>query len=387
MWKILAAIGATLVITCHCVAGNNVITGAQCMNDYLPLLEGKRVGILTNHTGTVDGVHLVDTLLARGIDVTVVFAPEHGFRGDADAGENVASYTDARTGIEVVSIYGPNKEPRAEDVRKADVIVFDIQDVGLRYYTYLSSMHYMMKTCAGTGKRLVVLDRPNPNGMYVDGPILEERYRSFVGMHPIPVVHGMTLGELARMINGEGWLGDGVRCKLTVVPCRGYIRSMRYELPVKPSPNLPNMRSVYLYPSLCYFEATPVSIGRGTHFPFQVYGHPALKGAFDFTPRATEGARNPPQKDKLCHGVDLRGGPTDEQLIAAGINLDYVIGAYRALGLGEKFFTPMFECLIGVAYVRQMIMAGAEADEIRARWSDDVARFREQRKPYLLYEE
>ncbi len=383
----IAALCAAWFITCQVMASEGVVTGAQRMEEYLPLLEGKRVGLLTNQTGVVDGVHLVDTLLARGIDVRVVFAPEHGFRGEADAGEHVASYTDKKTGVEVISIYGANKEPKIEDVEKVDVVVFDIQDVGLRYYTYLSSMHYMMKTCAATGRRLVVLDRPNPNGMYVDGPILDLRYRSFVGMHPIPVVHGMTLGELARMINGEGWLGEGVRCKLTVITCQNYTHQTRYRLPVAPSPNLPNMRSIYLYPSLCYFEATPVSIGRGTEFPFQVYGHPAMDGDFQFIPHETNGAKNPPQKDKVCHGVDLREGLSDETLIARGIDLSYVIKAYHALGLGEKFFTSMFERLIGVGYVRTMIMENANAAEIRARWADDVKHFREQRKPYLLYEE
>ena len=292
---LLASLGAP--------AQNRIETGAEQTGRYLPLLEGRRVGIMTNHTGTVGRTHLVDTLRSLGVDIRVVFAPEHGFRGQADAGESVASYRDRKTGIDVVSVYGSTKHPPDSIMQRLDVLLFDIQDVGLRYYTYLSSMHYLMEACAANGKQLIVLDRPNPNGFYVDGPVLEAKHRSFVGMHPIPVVHGMTLGELACMIDGEGWLRDGLRCKLTVIPCRGYTHRSRYRLPTAPSPNLPNMRAVYLYPSLCFFEGTPVSLGRGTDFPFQAYGHPELQGDFSFTPRSNAGAKNPPLKDKLCHGV------------------------------------------------------------------------------------
>ena len=302
---LLASLGAP--------AQDRIETGAEQTGRYLPLLEGRRVGIMTNHTGTVGRTHLVDTLRSLGVDIRVVFAPEHGFRGQADAGESVASYRDRKTGIDVVSVYGSTKRPPDSIMQRLDVLLFDIQDVGLRYYTYLSSMHYLMEACAANGKRLIVLDRPNPNGFYVDGPVLEAKHRSFVGMHPIPVVHGMTLGELARMIDGEGWLRDGLRCKLTVIPCRGYTHRSRYRLPTAPSPNLPNMRAVYLYPSLCFFEGTPISLGRGTDFPFQAYGHPELQGDFSFTPRSNAGAKNPPLKDKLCHGVDLRASPSDER--------------------------------------------------------------------------
>ena len=303
---LLASLGAP--------AQNRIETGAEQTGRYLPLLEGRRVGIMTNHTGTVGRTHLVDTLRSLGVDIRVVFAPEHGFRGQADAGESVASYRDRKTGIDVVSVYGSTKRPPDSIMQRLDVLLFDIQDVGLRYYTYLSSMHYLMEACAASGKQLIVLDRPNPNGFYVDGPVLEAKHRSFVGMHPIPVVHGMTLGELACMIDGEGWLRDGLRCKLTVIPCRGYTHRSRYRLPTAPSPNLPNMRAVYLYPSLCFFEGTPVSLGRGTDFPFQAYGHPELQGDFSFTPRSNAGAKNPPLKDKLCHGVDLRTAPSDERI-------------------------------------------------------------------------
>ena len=376
---LLASLGAP--------AQNRIETGAEQTGRYLPLLEGRRVGIMTNHTGTVGRTHLVDTLRSLGVDIRVVFAPEHGFRGQADAGESVASYRDRKTGIDVVSVYGSTKRPPDSIMQRLDVLLFDIQDVGLRYYTYLSSMHYLMEACAANGKRLIVLDRPNPNGFYVDGPVLEAKHRSFVGMHPIPVVHGMTLGELARMIDGEGWLRDGLRCKLTVIPCRGYTHRSRYRLPTAPSPNLPNMRAVYLYPSLCFFEGTPVSLGRGTDFPFQAYGHPELQGDFSFTPRSNAGAKNPPLKDKLCHGVDLRTAPSDERIWERGVDLGYVIDCYRQLNLGEKFFTPMFDRLTGTDYVRQMILQGAGADRIKASWADDVERFKQTRKPYLLYEE
>lgn len=364
-----------------------VITGAERMQAYLPLLEGKHVGVVTNHTGMVSGRHLVDTLLAAGVKIAMVFAPEHGFRGTLGAGEKVNDTVDAATGIRIVSLYGAARKPKAEDITRCDIVVFDIQDVGLRYYTYLSTMHYVMEACAENNVPLIVLDRPNPNGMYVDGPILDTaRYRSFVGMHPIPVVHGMTLGELARMINGEGWLAHKVKCELTVVKCLGYTRSIRYELPVLPSPNLPNMRSVYLYPSLCFFEATPISLGRGTNFPFQVYGHPDMKGGFTFTPQPNPGAPNPPLKDKLCRGRDLRTEPDNETIISRGIDLSYLLDAYRQVG-GEKFLSPFFENLIGVGYVREMIVAGHSADEIKARWQADVETFLTQRSPYLIYEE
>lgn len=376
---LLASLGAP--------AQDRIETGAEQTGRYLPLLEGRRVGIMTNHTGTVGRTHLVDTLRSLGVDIRVVFAPEHGFRGQAGAGESVASYRDRKTGIDVVSVYGSTKRPPDSIMQRLDVLLFDIQDVGLRYYTYLSSMHYLMEACAANGKRLIVLDRPNPNGFYVDGPVLEAKHRSFVGMHPIPVVHGMTLGELARMIDGEGWLRDGLRCKLTVIPCRGYTHRSRYRLPTAPSPNLPNMRAVYLYPSLCFFEGTPISLGRGTDFPFQTYGHPKLQGDFSFTPRSNAGAKNPPLKDKLCHGVDLRTAPSDERIWEREVDLGYVIDCYRQLNLSEKFFTPMFDRLTGTDYVRQMILQGAGADRIKARWADDVERFKQTRKPYLLYEE
>lgn len=366
---------------------DRVVVGAECMDEYLPLLEGRRVGIVTNHTGLVGQVHLVDTLLSHGIDIALVWAPEHGFRGNLGAGDHVNDEIDARTGIRIASLHGSTKKPKAEDVKRCDIVVFDIQDVGLRYYTYLSTLHYVMEACAENDVPLIVLDRPNPNGMYVDGPVLDtSKYRSFVGMHPIPIVHGMTFGELAQMINGEKWLKGGVECDLWVTECRNYTRQTRYELPVRPSPNLPNMRSIYLYPSLCFFEATPVSVGRGTNFPFQVYGNPDMKGDFEFTPRPNEGAPNPPQNGKTCRGRDLRALPDNETLISSSVDLSYLIDAYTQIG-NTKFFTPFFENLVGVPYVREMIEQGRTADEIKARWKEDVELFLIERSPYLLYEE
>ena len=367
-----------------------ILPGATDLEAYLPLLEGKRVSILSNQTGLVaPGRHVLDTLLSLGVNVVSIFSPEHGFRGTADAGELVKSSVDEPTGVPIRSLYdGKGGLPSDEAVDEFDVLVFDLQDVGCRFYTYNVTMGKMMGVCAAHGKPMIVLDRPNPIGFYVDGPILDMKYKSGVGYWPIPVCHGMTLGELALMINGEGWLPGGAHCDLTVVKCRNYTHQSHYVLPVKPSPNLPDMRSVYLYPSLCYFEATPVSLGRGTDKAFQMYGHPNMKGyKYSFTPRSIEGAKNPPQRDRECWGVDLRTEPSDEAVNAAGINLEYVIDAYRNLNLDDHFFRSFFELLIGRDYVRKMIKEGASADEIKARWADDVAQFKIPRKPYLLYEE
>lgn len=329
-------------------------------------------------------VHLVDLLYACGFDVSGIFAPEHGFRGTADAGEAVKGETDAATGIPILSLYdGRTLRPSAEAMRSFDVLVVDMQDVGLRFYTYYISMLRMMDTCADYGREVIVLDRPNPNGGRVDGPILDMRYKSGVGALPIPVLHGLTMGEIARMAVGEGWCKP---CGLTVVKCRSYTHDTPYALPVAPSPNLPTQRSVYLYPSLCLFEGTVVSVGRGTERPFELYGHPDLKGyAFSFVPRPTAGAKHPPFEGVRCYGEDLSGMPAAEAR-DMGLNLEYLVKAYHRLGLGERFFTPMFEKLIGVGWVREMIVAGASADEIHARWQGDVERFRCLRLRYLLYE-
>jgi uncharacterized protein YbbC (DUF1343 family) len=313
--------------------------------------------------------------------------PEHGFRGDADAGEHVSSSVDQKTGIPIKSLYeGNTNKPSAELIKQIDVLVFDLQDVGVRFYTYLTTMARMMEACAENGKKMIVLDRPNPIGFYVDGPILDMKHKSGVGWLPIPVVHGMTLGELAMMINGEKWLTNGIQCDITVIKCKNYTHESMYTLPVKPSPNLPDMRSIYLYPSTCYFEATPVSLGRGTDKAFQMYGHPNMKGySFSFTPRSIPGAKFPPQLNKECFGVDLRTTPSIEEINKTGINLEYVIDAYKNLNLDDHFFRSFFELLIGKSYVRKMIMEGKSAAEIKAMWADDVVKFKQQRKPYLLY--
>lgn len=367
---------------------SRVIPGDERTSEYFPLLEGKRIAIFSNHTGMIGDKHLLDVLIENRFNVVAIFSPEHGFRGKADAGEHVSSSVDTQTGVPILSLYdGKLGKPSETSMRKFDLLIVDIQDVGLRYYTYYASMCRLMDACAEYGKKMLILDRPNPNGHYVDGPLLDMKYKSGVGWLPIPVVHGMTLGELALMVNGEGWLPQGRTCDVTVIPCQNYTHQTMYRLPIPPSPNLPDMKSVYLYPSTCYFEATPVSLGRGTDKPFQVYGHPDMKGYdFSFTPRSVPGAKNPPQLNKLCHGVDL-SGMSDEEIWKRGIDLTYLIDAYRNLNIGNKFFTSFFEKLIGVDYVRPMILKGKTATEIKACWQEDVEKFKIQRKPYLLYKE
>lgn len=369
-------------------AQQRVIMGDEQTSEYFPLLKGKRIAIFSNHTGMVGDKHLLDVLLENDFNVVAIFSPEHGFRGNADAGEHVASSVDEKTGVPILSLYdGKLGKPSAASMNKFDLLIVDIQDVGLRFYTYYASMCRLMDACAEYGKKMLILDRPNPNGHYVDGPILDMKHKSGVGWLPIPVVHGMTLGELALMVNGEKWLPEGRQCEVTVIPCKNYTHQTLYRLPIPPSPNLPNMKSVYLYPSICYFEATPVSLGRGTDLPFQVYGHPNMTGYdYSFTPRSVPGAKNPPQLNRLCHGVNL-STLSDEEIWKKGIDLSYVIDAYNNLHMDDYFFRSFFEKLIGVDYVRKMIEAGKSADEIKAMWQDDVKKFKEQRKPYLLYAE
>lgn len=363
---------------------------AENLGGYLPILLDKRVGLVVNQTSRVGAAHLVDTLLASGVDVVRLFAPEHGFRGGADAGAVIQDGTDTRTGLRIVSLYGRNKKPTADQLRGLDLLVFDIQDVGARFYTYISTLHYVMESAARYGVPVLVLDRPNPNGWRTDGPLRQPGYASFVGLDPIPVLHGMTVGELAHMINGEGWLGEGLFCKLGVVPCTAYNRASSYELPVAPSPNLPNQRSVYLYPGLCFFEGTAVSIGRGTEAPFQQYGHPQLpETGYGFTPRPGPGASNPKLNGTYCHGFDLRNLPLAELRARPGLDLDALLYAYRALNeRGVDFFTrpDFFDLLAGTDQLRRDILAGKPAAEIRAGWAEELAAFRELRRPYLLYE-
>ena len=392
------AILASLLICIQGVSAptqnERIILGDERFEEFVPLIDGKRVSVFSNHTGIVGdkvtesgyGPHLVDVLIEKGISVRAIFSPEHGFRGTADAGERVRSEVDDKTGVEIISLYGGGDALGKSNMDKFDILLVDIQDVGLRYYTYYISMLHLMEACAKAGKEVIILDRPNPNGFYVDGPILDPEYKSGVGALPITTVHGMTLGELALMINGEGWLSDGLKCDLKVIPCLGYDHSMKPQLVVPPSPNLKTMRAIYLYASTCYFEGTIASLGRGTDNPFELFGHPDMSAPFTFTPRSVPGAKNPPLKDKLCHGYDLREKPL-EDIWKEGINLDYIITAYNELSIGDKFFTSFFDKLAGVGYIRDMILSGASAKEIKDSWKDDVKAFKARRRPYLLYPE
>lgn len=371
-----------------------LLIGDQRKDLYRPLLEGKRVALFSNHTGlagsSADSPHVLDVLLEQGMDVQAIFSPEHGFRGTADAGARVSDSVDEATGVPILSLYSSKGSvPSDESMSRFDVLVVDIQDVGLRFYTYYVTMMHLMDACAEHGKKMVIFDRPNPNGFYVDGPILDLKYKSGVGVIPIPIVHGMTLGEMALMINGEGWLKEGRKCDLTVVPCMNYTHDTLYQIPVAPSPNLKDMLAIYLYPSMCLFEGTNLSLGRGTDWPFEMYGYPGIEGDFEFTPRSVPGATNPVLKDKLCKGVDLRGVPA-EQVRANKIDLSYLLDAFarmKAAGKETEFFsaTDSFEKLVGVSYVREMVLSGCSADEIKARWAADVEAFLPVREKYLLY--
>lgn len=382
-------IASTIFITS---ARAEVTVGASHTSEYIPELRQSkaRVGLFTNHTGLVGSRHILDILIDSGIDVRKIFTPEHGFRGSADAGEHVKSDVDSRTGIPIASLYGSGAKAAltAESLKDIDVIITDIQDVGLRFYTYYCTMLDLMKAAGANGKSFIILDRPNPNGMTVDGPILDMKYASGVGRLPIPVCHGMTLGELALFAVGEGCINGCDSMPLKVVKCGGYTHSTRYALPVPPSPNLPDMKSIYLYPSMCYFEATSMSLGRGTDMPFCVYGHPSLKGKmnFSFTPRSRTGAKRPPLMNLTCYGRDLRT-LSDDEIISAGVNLEYLIEAYRLMGKNEKFLTSFFEKLIGNGRIRAMITSGKSAAEIKASWKAEVEEFKNIRNKYLIYPE
>lgn len=366
---------------------NDAITvGAARLKEYLPMLKDKRVGVVTNQTGLVGQCHLVDTLLSSGVQVVKVFAPEHGFRGTADAGATVKDGRDERSGLPVLSLYGENKKPTPAQLKDVDVLVFDIQDVGVRFYTYIGTLHYVMEAAAENGLPLIVLDRPNPNGWYVDGPVLDMKHRSFVGMHPVPLVHGMTVGEFAQMINGEKWLKGGVKCDLTVVPCSGYDHSMHYELPVRPSPNLPNMTAVYLYPSLGLFEGTIVSVGRGTDRPFQCIGYPGCTiGSYRFTPKPMPGAMDPPYKGQECQGVDLVDFGTFYPRSTGRIQLSWLMGMYERTADPKVFFTSFFDKLAGGPAVREQVQAGWDEERIRDSWKPGLEAFSGLRSRYLLY--
>jgi uncharacterized protein YbbC (DUF1343 family) len=361
-------------------------TGAERMEEYLPLLQGRRVAVVTNQTGRVGEVHLVDTLLARGVQVVKVFAPEHGFRGMADAGERIHDDRDAPTGLPVISLYGRNKKPAPAQLKDVDLLLFDIQDVGVRFYTYISTLHYVMEAAAELGKPVLVLDRPNPNGFAVDGPVLDTAYRSFVGMDPVPLVHGLTMGEYARMLNGEGWLRGGERCALQVIACSGYDRTMHYVLPVRPSPNLPDMAAVRLYPSLGLFEGTVVSVGRGTEMPFQCIGYPKNPwGALHFTPLPMPGAKDPPYKGILCTGLDLRQDSLALGYAPSVLDLRWLLGMYAHCPDRATFFNNFFDTLAGGPALRQAIQAGWTEDQIKQSWQPALDAFKEKRRKYLLY--
>ena len=371
-----------------------VILGDEQFDVYMPLLEGKRVAIFSNQTGLVGNTktHILDTLIAKGVNVSAIFSPEHGFRDLADDGSHVADGVEPLTGVPILSLYGGagGNHPTEEAMQMFDVLIVDIQDVGLRFYTYYITMCHLMDACAEHGKKMILLDRPNPNGMYVDGPILDMSLKSGVGHLPIPTVHGLTLGELARMAQGEKWLKAGNDCDLTVVPCKNYTHQTLYELPVRPSPNLPNMQSIYLYPALCGFEGTVVSLGRGTDKPFQQYGHPEMRAChtYSFTPQSVPGATHPTLLGEKCYGKDLSTIPYDT-IWKQQMSLAYVIDAYKCMkaeGKADGFFTSFFDKLLGQTYVREMIEKECSETEIRACWQEEVAEFKKRRQKYLLYE-
>jgi uncharacterized protein YbbC (DUF1343 family) len=385
MGKIVGYFGLfILMVFCSGRNSGEIKTGAEQPQKYLPLLQNKKVGLVVNHTSLVDQVHLVDFLLEKNIQVKTIFAPEHGFRGEAAAGEEIQDGRDIKTGVKIASLYGENKKPTKEQLKELDLIVFDIQDVGCRFYTYISTLHLVMEACAEGGLPLVILDRPNPNGDYVAGPVLEPEFKSFVGMHPIPVVHGCTVGELALMINGEQWLRNKTNCELTVVPVENYTHKTRYLLPVRPSPNLPNDLSVRLYPSLCFFEATSVSVGRGTDFPFQVLGglNPGL-GKFTFIPKDIAGvALNPINEGKVCYGTDLRNLTE-----IPGFTLQYFLGFYHQYKNEKDFLTreSWLNTLAGTDRLLMQIRQGKSEAEIEQSWQPALAKYKEIRKKYLLY--
>lgn len=365
--------------------GLAIYTGSEQPELYLPKLEGKRIGIVANQTSLLvnsGNKHVVDFLLESGVAIKKVFVPEHGFRGDVDAGEKVDNSIDSKTGLPVISLYGNNKKPSEEQLNDLDIIIFDLQDVGVRFYTYISTMHYVMEAAAEKGLQVIIFDRPNPNGDYIAGPILDEDFKSFVGMHPIPIVHGLTVGELAKMIIGEKWLKDGLITDLEVIPVKNWTHSTLYNLPVKPSPNLPSDLSIRLYPSVCFFEGTIISLGRGTYFPFQVYGYPDNNfGEFTFTPVSISGmAKNPRFQDQVCYGVDLRNEP-----MSSTFTLKYLLNAYQFSNKKSSFFTNYFNTLAGTDQLKKMIIEGKNEEEIIASWKEGLDQYTQLRNKYLIY--
>lgn len=374
-----------LIWSCSHLSAQTTILPGALQQDYLSQLKGKKVGVVAHQASLLptakQPLHLVDYLLENNIVIQSVFAPEHGFRGTADAGEKVANQMDPKTGLPIISLYGKNRKPTKEQLAGLDVLVFDLQDVGVRFYTYLSTLHYVMEACAENNIPLIVLDRPNPNIHYVDGPVLEEEHTSFVGMHPVPIVYGMTIGEYAQMINGEGWLQDSIRCDLTVMPVKNYLRTSTYELPVRPSPNLPNAQAVALYPSLCLLEPTVISVGRGTDFQFQIYGHPKLpKSDFSFTPMPNFGSKTPKHKGLLCNGEDLTKVTPPQQ-----VELKWLIHAFQNFPDPEAFFLKGFERIAGNSSLRKQLSSGMEENDIRNSWKPQLQEFKKIRARYLIY--
>ena len=395
MQKFFLILLSTIFITCDISAQNKhndsvfdaeeSIVGASRMDIYLSALEGKNVGVIANQTSIFNNTHLIDTLISEGISVKKIFTPEHGFRGTADEGTLINNSIDKKTQLPIISLYGNNKKPNKEQLEGIDILLFDLQDVGTRFYTYISTMTYIMEAAAENNIPLIVLDRPNPNGFYIDGPVLEKENTSFVGLHQVPVVYGLTIGEYATMVNGEYWLKDSLQCDLTIVPLGNYDRDAIYELPVKPSPNLPNWESVYLYPSLCFFEGTIVSVGRGTEMPFQVYGHPSMTEEFTFTPKQSEDRRAPLLCNEECHGKFLKNYAIDYKNNEKQINLSWLINAYNQLKDKDDFFNNFFIKLSGTKELQQQIEAGLGEEEIRRSWKEDLDNFKKIRDKYLIY--
>jgi uncharacterized protein YbbC (DUF1343 family) len=364
---------------------NDIVLGASRMHLYLDSLKGKRIALVANQTTAIGNTHLVDSLLSLGIQVVKVFSPEHGFRGDADAGEKVGNYADTKTGIQIISLYGNNKKPHPEQLADVDFVIYDIQDVGVRFYTYISTLHYVMEACAENNRTLIVLDRPNPNGHYIDGPVREEKHKSFIGMDPVPIVYGMTVGEYALMLNGENWLENGAQCPLWIVPCKHYMHKSKYVLPIPPSPNLRSEVAINLYPSLCFFEATTVSVGRGTEKPFEIFGHPNFpNNGFTFTPVSSYGAKSPLWENTLCNGKDLSNSLRRRSY---EINLSYLIEARSYLGDSIQFIkaASFFDRLAGTSDLMEQILAGKSESEIRDSWKEGIENFKLIRQKYLLY--
>ncbi len=391
--KMIAMLGLCILVSHQSayadVFNRSIQVGASQTSNYFPLLKNKRIGIITNHTGCVDNEHIVDIFLKNGFTIKKIFTPEHGFRGQADAGEYQKNSVDKKTGIPLISLYGKNKKPSPNDLDDIDILVFDIQDVGVRFYTYISTLQYCMEAAAATNKPFIILDRPNPNGFYIDGPICDKHCRSFVGMQPVPIVYGMTIGEYALMLNGEGWINAPRACDLTVIKCKNYTHQDLYELPIPPSPNLKTMHSIYLYPSLCLFEGTPISVGRGTPTPFEVFGHPKFpEPLYSFTPKSILGAQKPPYMNQTCYGFDLHDSVQKIlKKLDKKLNITWLMQAYELCPNQKTFFNSFFDKLAGTSALKEQIIVCAYEKEIRKSWKKDIERFKKIRTKYLLYKD